>query len=348
MAENSAAGVSVGAPVTALDPQGDTLTYSLSGQDAEFFDIDPASGLLLTKAPLDYEVRSSYRVTVRVHDGRSSSGSEYNGIDAYKDVTISLTNLDEAGELSLSSTQPHVGTPLEAEVTDLDGSVSSETWRWERSSDMSAWSVISGASSASYTPVSADKGSYLRVTASYTDGQGAGKSASVVSTAAVVANTAPRFPMREPGAEEEAGDTLERMVAENADAGAQAGAPVAAVDPDGDAPTYRLSGDDAGHFDIDATTGQLRARSVFDYETRAAYAVVVSVLDGKDADGNPDTAIDDSVAVSVLVVNEAEPGRLTLSSTQPSVGSSWWPYWLTRTAWWEKWRGFGTAPPTPA
>ena len=61
MAENSAAGVSVGAPVTALDPQGDTLTYSLSGQDAEFFDIDPASGLLLTRAPLDFESRSSYQ-----------------------------------------------------------------------------------------------------------------------------------------------------------------------------------------------------------------------------------------------------------------------------------------------
>ena len=322
VAENSDAGVSIGAPVTAQDPQGDTLTYSLSGQDAEFFDIDIASGLLLTNAPLDFEARSSYRVTVRVHDGRSSSGSEYNGIDAYKDVTISLTNLDEAGELSLSSTQPHVGTPLEAGVSDLDGSVSGEAWRWERSADMSAWSVISGASSASYAPVSADMGSHLRVTASYADGQGAGKSASVVSTAAVVANTAPRFPVEEPGAEEEAGDTLERMVAENADAGAQAGAPVAAVDPDGDAPTYRLSGDDAGQFDIDATTGQLRARTVFDYETRAAYEVVVSVLDSKDADGNPDTAIDDSVAVSVLVVNEAEPGRLTLSSTQPSVGSS--------------------------
>ena len=71
----------------------------------------------MTNAPLDFEARSSYRVTVRVHDGRSSSGGEYNGIDAYKDVTVSLTNLDEAGELSLSSTQPHVGTPLEAEIT---------------------------------------------------------------------------------------------------------------------------------------------------------------------------------------------------------------------------------------
>ena len=47
-------------------------------------------------------------------------------------------------------------------------------------------------------------------------------------------------------------DSLERMVAENADSGEDAGDPVAAVDPDGDAPTYRLSGEDASHFDIDA------------------------------------------------------------------------------------------------
>ena len=135
---------------------------------------------LLTKAPLDYEVRSGYRVTVRVHDGKSSSGGEYNGIDAYKDVTISLTNLDEAGEMSLSSTQPHVGTPLEAEVTDLDGSVSSETWRWEQLVGHERLERDSrGVLSLLRPGSSLDKSSYLRVTASYTDGQGAGKSASV-------------------------------------------------------------------------------------------------------------------------------------------------------------------------
>ena len=110
-------GEDIGRPVSAWDAQLDTITYILGGNDASSFDIDASSGQLITKAPLDYETMSSYRVTVRVHDGKSSSGSEYNGIDAYKDVTISLTNLDEAGELSLSSTQPHVGTPLEAEVT---------------------------------------------------------------------------------------------------------------------------------------------------------------------------------------------------------------------------------------
>ena len=63
---------------------------------------------------------------------------------------------------------------------------------------------------------------------------------------------------------------MERMVAENADSGEDAGDPVAAVDPDGDAPTYRLSGEDASHFDIDGATGQLSSRSIFDYEARAS------------------------------------------------------------------------------
>ena len=117
-------------------------------------------------------------------------------------------------------------------------------------------------------------------------------------------------------------DSLERMVAENADAGEDAGVPIVADDPDGDALTYRLSGEDARHFDIDETTGQLRSRSVFDYEAKAAYSVIVSVLDGKDAYGNPDSAVDDSIVVSVLVVNEGESGILALSSAQPRVGSS--------------------------
>ena len=237
-------------------------------------------------------------------------------------MTIRLTNLDEAGEITLSPDQPHIGTQLSAVVEDLDGSVSGEVWRWERSADMSDWSAIAEAISASYTPVEADRGSYLRVTASYSDGHGSGKSAGIVSASTVVVNTAPGFPLPELNEDGAPKDSLERMVAENADSGEDAGDPVAAVDTDGDALTYRLSGEDAGHFDIDGTTGQLSSRSVFDYEAKATYSVTVSVLDGKDADGNPDTAIDDSTAVSVIIINEGEPGGLALSAAQPRVGSS--------------------------
>ncbi len=45
LAENSAGGLNVGTPVSADDPDGDALTYSLSGADAGSFDIDIIAGI---------------------------------------------------------------------------------------------------------------------------------------------------------------------------------------------------------------------------------------------------------------------------------------------------------------
>ena len=57
------------------------------------------------------------------------------------------------------------------------------TWSWERSQNgTSSWTLISGETSATYTPVAADETRFLRATASYTDGEGSGKSAQAVST----------------------------------------------------------------------------------------------------------------------------------------------------------------------
>ena len=322
LAENTAAGVRIGSPVSASDPQGDALTYSLGGRDADLFDIVPTSGQLVTKEPLDYETRSRYSVVVSVHDGKDFSGNADAVIDATISVIISLTNLDEAGEVSFSSDHPHIGTPLTAGGSDPDGDVSALTWKWERSADGGAWSLIEAATSTSYTPVQDDRGRYLRATASYADGHGTGKSANAVSATAVVVNTAPRFPIPETGGDGTAEVPVERTVVENASTSTLVGAPVAAVDPDGDALTYRLSGEDTAHFEIDPATGQLSTRSVLDYEARAAYSVTVSVLDGKDADGNPDDVTDHSVVVSVTVIDEEEFGSIALSSYQPYLGTS--------------------------
>ena len=320
--ENTAAGVSIGRAVSAWDPQGDTITYSLGGRDADFFDIDPDTGQLITKVPLDYESKSTYRFLVWIQDGKDSDGEPYNANDDFQDMEIILANLDEPGVISFSSDQPQIGTMLSAVLDDGDGSVTGEMWKWELSADMSEWTAIAGASSDSYTPDASDRGNYLRTSVAYNDGQGLRKSASAVSDSAVVVNAAPRFPLPEAGEDGSPMDSLLRMVAENAEPGAVAGDPVVATDPDGDSLTYRLSGDDAEHFEIDPTSGQLSARSAFDYEAKAAYSLVVSALDGKDADGNPDSAIDDSASVTVTITNEGEPGSLTLSTAQPRVGSS--------------------------
>ena len=93
--QGTAAGRNVGAPVRATDAdQGDVLTYSLSGADANAFDIDAATGQLRTKAVLDYDPAgtNTYSVQVRVHDGY---GPDYQstdvGVDAGVTVTITVT-----------------------------------------------------------------------------------------------------------------------------------------------------------------------------------------------------------------------------------------------------------------
>ena len=102
--ENTPPGANIGDPISATDDDetgddtaspvvvavefGDTLTYSLSGTDAASFDIDPSTGQLITKAPLNHETKESYEVTVTVKDGSGTSVTQ--------DVMIDVTNVAEA------------------------------------------------------------------------------------------------------------------------------------------------------------------------------------------------------------------------------------------------------------
>ncbi len=175
VAENTASGQNIGAPVAATDPDaGDTLTYSLEGADAASFAIVSNSGQLRTSAALDFETDAQYEVRVTVTDG--------GGLTDTIDVTISVTNVNEPGTVTLSTNDPVVGTILTAGLTDPDGGVTSTTWQWESSPTGSgSWTAITGATANAYTPVSGDVGNYLRAVASYSDAQGSGQSAAGVS-----------------------------------------------------------------------------------------------------------------------------------------------------------------------
>ena len=90
VAENSAAGVDVGGPVTAVDTDtGDTLTYTLEGTDAASFAIVSTSGQIQTKAGVtyDHELQAEYSVTVKADDGNG-------GTDTIA-VTIDIADEDE-------------------------------------------------------------------------------------------------------------------------------------------------------------------------------------------------------------------------------------------------------------
>ena len=87
---------------------------------------------------------------------------------------------------------------------------------------------------------------------------------------------------------------------------------------DNDPLTYSLDTASAAVFTIDGQTGQVRTQAELDRETTASYRLTVSVSDGKDAAGDPDSATDATIDVVVTVTDA--PGTVTLSSTRPLVG----------------------------
>ena len=188
VAENTAAGEDIGNPVAANDANGDTLAYTLGGTDTASFDIDGGTGQITVGAgtTLDFEAtQGTYMVMVTATDPDSES--------AMVTVTITVTNVDEDGTVTLSSTAPAVGTEIVATLEDdPDGGVTGTTWQWASSPDMTAWTDIPGAISASYTPVDPDDvGMYLRAMAMYADGHGTGKDATEMTASVVVAEAQP-------------------------------------------------------------------------------------------------------------------------------------------------------------
>ena len=288
--------------------RGRRLPGRCQGDDSGDFSISSVGALSFNTSPnfenaQDADTTNTYLVTVEATDGTTDKVT--------LSVTVTVTDEEEAVAVALAPApgQPVLGMALTATLTDPDGTISAATWMWAGSTDgLTGWTDISGATLASYTPTAADVGSYLRATATYTDGEGAGKSAQGVSANAVMAVP----PVNQDPAFAEVTATLE--VAENTAARKNIGGPVMAADPDsGDTLVYSLSGVDAASFDIDKATGQITVSSgtKLDYESSAkSYRVTVSVSDAKNAEGNADTTVDDTIEVTIGVTNVDEaPGQ---------------------------------------
>ena len=291
----------------ASDPENNPVTLSLVGSDEDVFELSGSgpSGSCVSgscelgfgelpdfESPADSGRDNVYEVTVRAGDG-TNYGT--------RDVVVTVTNVDEDGTVSLSSVQPQVGTELGAVLSDPDGSVTAVGWEWERSlSSAGGWSPIVAATEDAYTPVDGDERYFLRVMASYSDGQGSGKTAGAVSANRVQEaprepNTAPYFPSSETG---------RREVDENTLTGREFGEAVAAIDDNvGDTLTYRLEGGDAASFRIGESSGRLLTEAVLDYEKKRSYSMMLTVTDT--------SGETDSIRVRVMVIDVDEPPDLS-------------------------------------
>ncbi len=292
VAENTDTDINIGTPVAATDTENDTLTYTLSGTDADTFDIDSTTGQLKTKAALDYETKNSYAVVVTVSDGIASDSIT---------VSIAVSDIDENRAPLFSEGDPTTRSVVEntdagenigeaVAATDADN----DTLTYSLSGTDAADFALNAATGQLKTKAALDyetKNSYA-VVVTVSDGTASDSiTVSIAVSDIIDENRAPLF---------SEGDATTRSVVENIKAGKNIGEAVAATDADNDTLTYSLSGTDAADFALNAATGQLKTKAALDYETKNSYAVVVTVSDGIASD-----SITVSIAVSDIDENRA-------------------------------------------
>ena len=120
-----------------------------------------------------------------------------------------------------------------------------------------------------------------------------------------------------------------RSVPENSAPGTLVGDPIAVMEPDsGDTLTPSLSGVGADQFTATSVSGGIQIAvangATLDYETTPSYKLTLGVSDGKDANGNADTTVDDTIPVLINVTDVDEPfsATLTVDNDSPTVGQT--------------------------
>ena len=289
LAENTTGTQNIGGPVTATDPENTSLTYGLSGRDADSFTLDETSGQLRTRSGVDYdyETKSRYSVTVEAEDeqgGRTSIG-----------VTIDLTDDDTerperpdkptvsastSSSLSIRWTAPANAGPAS---NDYDVQYSEDGGAFQ------AWSHTGPGTSTTITGLTADTPYAVQVLARSDEGESLWSESVEATTSA---NRAPTF---------NEGTSTTRRFAENTTGTNDIGNPMTATDRDGGTPAYSLEGTDAASFSVDASDGQLSTRSgqTWDFEAKPRYEVTVRVEDGQ---GGSNT-----IAVTIHLTDLQEP-----------------------------------------
>ena len=136
-----------------------------------------------------------------------------------------------------------------------------------------------------------------------------GRSGGSIGRSGSIVNQAPVFTE---------GGSAARVVAENAAAGTNIGAPIAATDADKDPIAYTLKGVDRAYFALNNGSGQLSTRDTLDFEVKSRYSVSLLATDAK---GGSDSII---VTITVTDVDEVpitNPGTQAVAVVYPGTGT---------------------------
>jgi hypothetical protein len=286
--------------VTATDDDGDDLTFMLSGgADQSLFDIDPLTGELAFKNPVDFESPSDqdgnneYEVEVTVSDGRG--GTDVIGfIAVVADQNDAPQIASPASPVSISENTLNV---LVADVSDQDGD--NLTFSISGGDDAALFTIDSSGSlrfkqSQNFEqPSDANNDGLYSVEYTVTDPEGASDSQFVTVRVSDVNEAPTIISQGGSGSAQVYPQELGRYVMT-----------VVGEDEEGDALSYSISGEDSELFNISPDTGILSFKTPPDFESPAdadhdnAYHLTNTVTDS--------FGLQDSQNVVVYVQNRNE------------------------------------------
>ena len=304
----------IGNPYTAMDTDGDDLSYSLAGSDAAMFDVVTGTGQITSIAGVNYdhETQPSHSVTVTASDGKS--GSDTIGV---------IVHVTDVNEPPLAPGQPVVSA--------VPGSITSLSVNWSTPSNTGRPAIQGYAlqyregtsgnwtngpqnvtdTSTTISGLNEDASYQVQVRATNAEGEGPWSSPGNGQTNR---NNPPEF----------AATSATRSLTENiGDATTTSvetlGGAFSATDEDNDTLAYTIEGTDATSFTIDASSGQFKTKVGMNYshEATPTLSVIVRVSDGRGASDTID------VTVTVYDVNEPplSPGQPVVSAVPGSITS---------------------------
>ena len=260
----------------------DILEYTLSGDNSTDFSIAQNSGIITTAVSIDYELVSSYSLTVSVTDGKSSVSQV---------ITISITDKNDsptfvAAPYSVTVAEnTTTSTLLTVSATDKDKPDSLNFLLLGFGSEFFSLHPTSGVLALT-TALDHEVTSLYTLTVFLSDNNGAVTTTSISVSVSDV-NDSPQF----------LGKPYAATVSENLPSGRDV-IKIAANDADGDALSYSLSGTDSGCFKIFPSSGLIETSKELDFEAVSSYSLTVTVSDGK-------ISISTDLAISVINVNDA-------------------------------------------
>jgi hypothetical protein len=293
---------------TATDPDGDSLTYNLSGVDAARFNISNGEISFITapdfETPTDNDEDNTYNITVTASDGSLNSS---------QDVAITVTDVDEfdvTTPTDTDSTDNMVaenaanGTAVGITVNATDGDSSNNTVTYSLTDDAEGLFAID----ASTGVVTVADGSLLDFETA------TGHNITVQATSADSSTNTETFTINVTDVDENSSPTnltlINASINENVTVGTSVGT-FSTTDSDADNTlfTYSLvtgAGDtNNASFAIDGST--LKINVAPDYETQSSYSIWVKTTD---LDG---LSYEKELAITITDVNEA-PTAVTLEN----------------------------------